>query len=438
MRAATRGDIPEELPFLSDALLSYIVVYSGISLDVAVTLIKKSMTRTTELRDLFSQRSHPKPLFTMARPDFSSSKPIFNWIYKKMEKLQRRYDRVALDFFQPFCKDMDVVYDFLCKCLQMGFAASLRADLFVRDKTGEFDKREDVRAIVFRIQALDKFVSGTRVAKFLNVDDNLLAQAMKYLEKHCERGTDFSPDFVFEEIFRDYVRSSEHGSKLRAVAQTIMSEPLNMSEVIPYVKTFVPILKPATMEQFHIVENAVMRELFDEIYVTKPVFWASDSDVVGFIENCKKFLKETPKSLGIAQGILRPELYEVPMEDVVKDGPEFEKAADLLECLAFLNSPIDILEYITRAMKMVEVYVLLYVAPENEKKNVKTDLASMMCWDDWFGMFCSTLAMKPSVTAVATKEFLQLIKGMKMSVAVEYTYNLYIGAVDYLCTYKPG
>ena len=181
---------------------------------------------------------------------------------------------------------------------------------------------------------------------------------------------------------------------------------------------------------------AVIRILFDKLYLIKPSFLYSEDDSYLFFEKCEILKCLTPSDLGIGKSLIKEELLNVPCSIIYGNSNTIQESFSNLKTIMFLANPIDMIYQAFRCLKQIEVF-----SSENCLEQKYGQFASMftdkffqyeMSFDDVFSIFISIVSNSPPANYKDVCNFINSVQNLKFSSPLEYAKTLLTSAYDYI------
>lgn len=384
--------------------------------------MQRTLSKIVEQRCEYTKKCENarRTLFSMEIDDSKRTKPVFNYVYQKLQKLQAKIDTVKEQIHQKTNDDINHFLDLMTKAINAKLPISIDIKTYMKERYKVLFQDKELLSLSKKIACLEHYqMSFSNHSKFLKFDSDVLTQALVY-------GTTNNPsnhNLVFDELLGDYLRDTENGRKLVEKATAEITESLNCLEIIPYVKEFGMHLHLTDNDQFHLLENALMRAIFNSIYIERPSLFTHQPELPQFLSSCARFVLETPNEMNLNKSVLEERLYDMPFSEVIKVSPKLMEASEVIESITFLIDPMEILDVVKTVISLIEQAIKVFM-----KKETKF----LMAWDDWFGIFSHILAYSPPSNAVAVVKLLKRITGINMDHLTQYNYNMLISAVDFL------
>lgn len=216
-------------------------------------------------------------------------------------------------------------------------------------------------------------------------------------------------------------------------------KPVDISYVFEFIDSFKSIIKISGESQRNIFSSAIIRIIFDQVYIKYPNFLIDDTINQMFASNCNKFKYLTPDELGITEGIFTGLQRTQPFTTIDSSNVLFRQAVELIMMTQFYVNPIDLVYSLFQSMQKfdmimkrnsVESKMGSFISLIDEESISKLQLS--MSFDDFFTIFYAAISVNPPSNSSCICNFLKAVSAIKVAPPMTYAASLFTAGVLHL------
>ena len=359
-------------------------------------------------------------------------KPIQNFIVHKFCKIQKHLNQDKEKFYSEQATNLSVVSRFLLLNKKANSPLLFDVDGFKVCVAKKYYALKHIQKELHKIYCLDTYLQNadTNIHKRVNMDKmrEILTESTQFIDTN----QDYSPYSAFDSAFEDFLENTKTMQRFDISVKTIVNnldkKRIDMKDVSQVNNSFNMLFLPKNSKEKLVMHFAIVRVLFNEISLVPNFFLFSDEGSEPFFSKAAILRKKTAKELLIADSLLKPEMIDLPFEDIVKESKYLKEGSIMLNCLHFLTNPYDIVYETFKVLKKIDQFVV-----ENKRAVTGDQKAtSMMSFDDVFSIFCPLMAIDPPKNCVAMSSFMDNVVGLQFSTGLDFAKLVFSSSVRYI------
>ena len=383
-----------------------------------------------ELMNKYSKNEGEMPdiLFKYSMPDnLAGYNHEYLYMIQKGQKLQKKYNFLYHQHFVELLNQLGSVVTFIGTYIDNMVPVIFDYDGFDAKQISLFSKNEKVRKIVTRISLLNDKIARTNPREWEVPTIEELREVLTESSKDVLIKEQFSPEGAFDDKFYYFLKGNKMLQRFTdAAKQFAIDGNVNLTENKQLTISFLLLIQPKTQEEQRVLICAMLRIVFAELLETGCAQYNSQGNENEFVEKALKLSKMHMIDFGINKNVMTPDMYDVPLDVIVKQREELSKAKEIFSTIPFYSSPLDIVHVCYCALNNIMEF-----AKQNcELNNTRRD--SLMSFDDVFSLFCAVVTIDPSASLVPIVNFLKGVKRMSLSSAYDFSKMLLISSIDYI------
>ena len=358
--------------------------------------------------------------------------PIQIFLHNELHKLQDLHDQAHKKIYSMYLVKTTLVIDYLREQSSKGFAAEGFSKVLSADLSIELQNSPDIEATRKKLIALDlyaqKFMDKKKYPKITKkILEDSLAKNSKFIIKqfsYCQY-TDFDDRLdVFLRINEDVNRVVEE------YVEEVAKKPFDLCNFVSFYKKMCEFVEVEGKEEAIVFKSAIMREVFDRLYVRCFQFDPASDDEI--ISRCSFAQWATPRGMKISPSLVGERHMDTPFSVLARN--ELHSVSDALISIQFCTSPNDMVYYCAKALQEIDNFVMSskrqqkYGQFESMFDNkISTDLS----FDDCFSILWPIFNISRPCGALQLSEFFKRIVGIKFSSTMEFSKMMIISVIDY-------
>jgi hypothetical protein len=300
--------------------------------------------------------------------------------------------------------------------------------------------------MIFKLRSLKSYADlYAYLPRFPEIPVDHLKHAMRESSEKVIEAIEFGPHGFFDDFVSFFVRSNDQinlqlfDSIAAQIAQKRRSKSLDFSPLKDLVAKLAQLLRPTHQKEVIVIKTAIYRIFFDRFYLVYPEFVGGTRQEKSFERVCQRMRWFTPRTMAVPEKMMRPDMLDVPFVRLVAQNPLLQAAVREFDFIAFLNSPIDIMEHVFSALKNIEEFSRenslarrfgQFVSMFDQGK-VSTD-AEKLSFDDFFPLVCLVFSMGWPANARAIAEGLSKSAGLVTSASLDFAKLFFTSVVEYI------
>jgi hypothetical protein len=277
-----------------------------------------------------------------------------------------------------------------------------------------------------------------------NFSDQYLRVVLSRAVQVVDVKADWVPMTDFDSEFIILAEATGMGPELAELAYSLKAG--NKGAVMAYVKNFGRRfdLKASDVEAFIVLKHAVLRYLFDFLFVNKMTFPVGGQDQLErFFERCAVIASCSPRSLGIPDHLLTPGQLDPALLTLVKKEPSIAQISAEIAALQFYNAPTDVLFLLQGILQKLDELARDNTLTRKSGgftaavgKAHRAKKMSFMSFDDCFSLFFAIFAVDPPRNALAVCESFNKLPDLSSAAAAKYARATFVTAVQHITDFS--
>ena len=361
-------------------------------------------------------------------------KPIYKYILNEMQNIRLKLNSLKENFYSKKAILATTVLSFLMESHAKNIPILFDVEAFKKATAQEFKSLESITTEVKHYRMFCVYLNNQSSELEKRFDINNMRQILVDSAENVDMSQEYSPYGDFDDVFVDFVEWSKAILRFDQSVQTVVENTgkrlINMRDLDVIKKSFAMLFLPVGAAQRLVLTYAINRVFFDEIALVPGYFLFSEIGSEEFNKNCAILRKKTPVELEISPSLMKPEMMDVPFEDIVANSETLLESSRNLNSIHFITNPYDITYTAFKAIKLIDNFVV-----DNKGLDKTQAGSSNMSFDDVFSLFCPVMAIDPPKNCVSLADFFSRIDGLRFSSSLDFAKLLVSSSVDYIVNY---
>ncbi|OHT09843.1 hypothetical protein TRFO_04360 [Tritrichomonas foetus] len=335
-------------------------------------------------------------------------RPLMRVLTAYLEEIQENY-------FENIKKNTKTVVEgniALIQFLQANTDKTVNPDQYVKASINYMQSTPEIKKFTWLKVAVENKVTALVKAHGSKNINKMAVVTLKQAFTKFDEKEKYIPVNPFESVLPHYLNNSPKYSKMidsiveQITQQSVQSSMVTIAELTDSIKDSLLDKKEAEGHRF-VVYYALVRYLFSQAYIERPILAANGKANLLFLEKCQIFQKATVGSLALPASIKKTCPANAPVRTIFR-----EPHMKALNAISFLTNPIDIMIRINRARILITKFF-----NDVAEKDVKI-------------LFTILIALNPPLNAISIALFLQKWGDMKMNNMMAISKDMFVAGVQ--------
>lgn len=395
------------------------------------SLFNNNFSELTELSISYQRVSELEYAMPTSVKVTNNSKSIIRFLLDQMQDAKNKADTIKEKFYARKVTILSKVSFFLLESKNNNIPILFDSKGYAKLTEKEFSENKELNIEKRHFQSLESYLKNESLKLETRFSLEKMREALSNAAEKVDQNREYSPVNEFDDEFTDFVVWSKTDQRFDLTVKRVVENSgkrlINIRDLDHITKSFNMLFQPKNINEKIVINFAITRYFFDALSIVPGFFLYSNDESPVFTEKCASLRKKTPTQLGIHPSLMKPEMMEVPFEDIVKDSKYLNESSQYLNSLHFYTNPFDIAFTAFNAVKAIDNFVL-----GNKQIDESSPEGSSMSFDDVFSLFCPVLAIDPPKNCMSLAKFYSKIDGLVFSSALDFAKLLILSSVDYI------
>ena len=411
--------------------------------------IKNMPNIIKQLTELFEKAKEQCeiPLGHFEASQTAETPPSVKFLYHKLSKYVLKHKNILREINAKIATQLAIILDFFKKINSQQIAATFNFDGYKEYRSNLLKKDKKFQSYSKRILILQQNIKMAKknfthptiesICEMVPSITHLYDQTFLYTPPNAEFDTIIQDFFVryrensdYKQIVNDLAGKGEQPPMNPALsrkrnAPKIVMNPFSFNKfVVSFLNTISSVLQvtdtPFSDEQKYIIRSAILRFVFDDIYVIDPVI--SYCNPV-FFQNSYIISHLSPFDLNMPKIFADEEKYQTFVAFIPKI-QVFSEALDILSTLQFYVSPLDIAYQLCKVSHLIDDFA-------DQRSPSETDLIKLS-FDDFFIIFVVCLSLSSMTNAEGISKATDFYNNLENSQMMRHAMTSISAGVSYI------